>query len=347
MNHWYKWAKVSAKLKEYFLKISKIIFYSKTLSIYYKITIKDGSKNMFKHIEVLTLRAFFLAKGEGKLPPYLGSTLRGILGHCIRDFVCSTPKVRCYQCNLRNGCAYAQCFCSPGNEAGAVNPYVLHALVQDKLEWKKGDVCTFDITLIGKITERVGLFLDALQAMGERGWGVSRISFSLEQVVDPIRNTLIFSGGKTWMRNMKPYLLDCEECPAGSILVRFDTPVRILVKRNLCQTLSFDSLVQSMSRRISLLSQAYTGRTVQWDEDNMIKAAKKIKTVQENWRFVDFKRYSMNHNGNKLNLPAIEGWALYEGDLTPFTPLLEAGCRLHVGKNSTIGFGHFSVMYDR
>ena len=37
----------------------------------------------------------------------------------------------------------------------------------------------------------------------------------------------------------------------------------------------------------------------------------------------------------------------YEGDLTPFIPLLEAGRILHVGKNSTIGFGRYSVAYER
>ena len=302
---------------------------------------------MFEHIDILTLRASFVAKTEGRLPHYLGSTLRGILGHCMRDFVCSTPEVRCHLCNVRDGCAYAQCFCSPGNEAGAVNPFVLHALVRDKPEWKMGDVCTFDLTLIGQITSRAGLFLDALQAMGERGWGVSRIQFSLEQVIDPICNKLIFSGGKTWMRNMGSHPINDGERPATAVLIRFDTPVRILVKRSLCHTLPFDTLVQSMSRRISLLSQAYTGHVVQWDEKEMLKAAKEIKTRQEDWRLIDFERYSMTCDENRLSLPSIEGWVLYEGDLTPFTSLLEAGRRLHVGKNSTIGFGHFNAAYDR
>jgi len=149
------------------------------------------------------------------------------------------------------------------------------------------------------------------------------------------------------MRNMQPHPLNGSERPAAAVLVRFDTPVRILLKRSLCRTLPFDTLVQSVSRRIALLSQAYTGHLLQWDEEEMLKAAKEIKTRQEDWRLIDFKRYSMTREGNKLSLPSIEGWALYEGDLTPFTPLLEAGRRLHAGKNSTIGFGHFNVAYDR
>jgi Uncharacterized conserved protein (DUF2276). len=120
-----------------------------------------------------------------------------------------------------------------------------------------------------------------------------------------------------------------------------------MVKRSLCHALSFGTLVQSISRRIALLSQAYTGHVMQWDEEEMLKAAGKIKTRQEDWRLIDFVRYSMTQNESRLSLPSIEGWALYEGDLTPFTPLLEAGQRLHAGKNATIGFGHFYTAYDR
>ena len=101
--------------------------------------------------------------------------------------------------------------------------------------------------------------MDALQAMGERGWGASRMRFSLEQVIDPIGNTLVFSAGKTWIRNMRARPLHAGERPVAAALVRFDTPVRILVKRKLCHTLPFDTLVQSISRRIALLSQAYAG----------------------------------------------------------------------------------------
>lgn len=302
---------------------------------------------MFDKLNVLTLRASFTTNSEGRLPPYLGSTLRGILGHCMRDFVCSTPEHRCHLCDKRDKCTYAQCFCTPGNEGGAVNPFVLYPAVKDKVEWKPGDLCTFDLTIIGKVTEQASLFIDALQEMGERGWGASRLSFSLEQVIDPVHKRLIFSRGKTWIRNMQPYPLNTKERAASAVLVHFDTPVRILINRNLCTTLPFDVLIRSVSRRLALLHQAYAGDTVRWDEEAMLKAAGQVKTRQEHWLPVNFERYSMRQEGNKLFLPSIQGWALYEGDLTAFTSLLQAGTRLHAGKNSTIGFGHYTLAYDR
>lgn len=301
---------------------------------------------MFEHMSIMTLRATFAATGRGSLPPYLGSTLRGLLGHCIRGFVCPHPEVKCHLCSISADCAYAQNFCSPGNEAGAVNPFVLRALTRDKMEWNPMDTCQFDITLIGKSSEQAGLFIDAMQEMQAKGWGAARLPFKLLQVTDPVRNTLIWNNGKLWMRNCQPQQLDFQQRRARAAVVRFESPVRILVSRQLRKTLSFVELIQSLSRRIALLSHAYAGYKLQWDEEAMLAAASGIRTAAESWQPVDFSRYSMTRGG-KLDLPAISGWARYEGDLTPFTPLLAAGELLHVGKNATIGFGQYQVSYDQ
>jgi hypothetical protein len=302
---------------------------------------------MLTHIETLKLKAIFSAQGNGNLPPYLGSTIRGVLGHCLRDFVCTYPGLRCQDCSLSSSCAYALHFCSPGNEAGAVNPYVLNVNTRGKTVWESGDICEMEITLIGETAKQSGLFVDALQEMGNRGWGASRIPFRLEQVMDPLRDTLIWSGGKTWLRNCTPQPMPWKERGAQSIVVRFHTPVRVMISKKLCRSLSFESIVQSLSRRLALLSHAYTGYQLQWAEEEMLQAARAVKTVEEDWKYVDFQRYSMNQPDNKLSLGAIEGWARYEGDLTSFTPLLTAGQLIHVGKNATIGFGAYSVIYDR
>ncbi|MCS7461185.1 CRISPR system precrRNA processing endoribonuclease RAMP protein Cas6 [Paenibacillus doosanensis] len=297
-------------------------------------------------MNVLTLRAFFIAKESGELPPYLGSTLRGILGHCLRDFACIAPGVRCHLCEHSAGCGYAKYFCSPGNVAGAVNPYVIYTSIRDKTVWRTGDSCVFDITLIGETVHSAGYYLDGLVAMGNRGWGAGRMRFSLEQVINPNSGTLVWSNGKSWLRNVSFSTISSNERKASGALIRFDSPTRVLIQRNLCRKLSFATLVQSLTRRISLLSHAYSNRLLPWDEEKLVAEAQRVRTVEEHWSSVDFKRYSINHD-RELSLPAIEGWARYEGDLTPFTPLLDAGTRLHVGKNATHGFGHYQVYYDR
>lgn len=301
---------------------------------------------MFKHIELLTMRAFYRAKEDGMLPPFLGSTIRGILGHCMRDFSCIVPDEKCHLCMYVSNCDYAQNFCSPGNVAGSVNPFVIYIPLPGKTKWREGDTLIFDLTLIGKAVNAAGLFLDGLQAMADRGWGARRMKFQLEQVINPRTGHLIWDNGKTWLRNIRPEPLETFERQASSVLIRFDSPTRVLVGKQMCHELTFSNIIQAICRRIALLSHAYADIPIEWDEEALLEDASKIKTVEQHWKNIDFSRYSMNHKG-KLELPAIEGWARFEGDLEPFTSILEAGHRLHIGKNATHGFGHFNLFYDR
>ena len=106
-------------------------------------------------------------------------------------------------------------------------------------------------------------------------------------------------------------------------------------------------LIQFLIRRISLLTLAYTDYQLEWDKEELLEQARKVKTVDEYWREIPFTRYSMNQEKGKLELPSREGWILYEGDLTDFVPILEAGKYLRIGKGATIGFGHYEVFYDK
>lgn len=309
---------------------------------------------MFSHVNFLRLRAHYVSKGTGELPRYVGSALRGSLGHSVREFACTAVdhEQKCFLCDKRADCNYAKFFCSVGTSGGTSgpeNPFVLRALMAGKTAWRVGDPLDLELTLIGEAARAPSIYMDALQGLGRRGLGGRRIPFELQQIVDADARTLVYCAGKTFLRNAVAHPLLCEARPARAALVRFDTPVRILSSKVLLESLSFEDLIRSLSRRLSLLSRAYTDQIINWDEAEMLKAARGVRTASALWRKVDFERYSMTHaaTDHKLALPAIEGWALYEGELEPFTPILEAGRILHAGKNATIGFGHYEVVYDR
>ncbi|KAA9004866.1 CRISPR system precrRNA processing endoribonuclease RAMP protein Cas6 [Paenibacillus spiritus] len=294
--------------------------------------------------QFLHFRALFTAREAGQLPPYLGSTLRGVLGHAMRGLVCSRPGLRCHLCELAVDCPYAHSFNSPGNEGGAVNPWVLYVPTRDKTSWQIGDSLIFELAVVGSATGQGQFYLDGIRHMERFGWGAKRMRFSLTQIMDPVHQSLIWSGGHTWTDRMKLSDLPDISRPASSVLIRFHTPLRLLVSRQLCRRPTFRDLIQSIARRISLLSQAYTQQPVYWDEEAMLGEAERVRTAEEDWRFVDLERYSMTYD-RKLSLNGVEGWARYEGNITPFIPLLEAGRWLHAGKNATHGLGKYEVYY--
>lgn len=302
---------------------------------------------MFEFIKTITLRAMYECQENGMLPSYLGSSIRGILGHCIRRFYCNHQEMKCFLCEEKEECIYTRCFSNTGGEAGSVNPYTIYVYGQGKEEWKKGDICKFDLTIFGKGAEQAGIYLDALIAAEQRGWGAARMAFRLVQITEPESGKLIYMGGRTWIRNLTPKAFSISERNAGAAGIFFDTPLRIVSGGELFRTLPFDVLIRFLTRRISLLTTAYTDFHLAWNEEEILTQAKKVKIVKEHWEEVPFIRYSMNQKDGKLELPAKTGWVLYEGDLSGFVPVLEVGRYLRVGKGATIGFGHYDICYDK
>lgn len=301
---------------------------------------------MYEFLPVVTLRAVYESRGEGHLPEYLGSTVRGIIGHCFRDFVCDTPGLKCLDCERKDNCSFVQNFSNTGGKGGAINPFVLYVHTQGRTEWKTGDECIFDQTLFGHAALQPHIYLDALQKMEKKGWGAERIPFSIKRVCDYDNGTLLLAGKQSWLRNLTPHSMIIQERNAGTVLVVFDTPTRIVSGKKLFSSLPFSTLIQFILRRFLLVTQVCTGRETAWEGDSVFREAEAVKIVEEEWKTVNFSRYSMNQTGNKLELPGQKGWVLYEGDLSQFVPILEAGKYLHVGKNSTIGFGHYQLFYE-
>ncbi|MDO4272603.1 MAG: CRISPR system precrRNA processing endoribonuclease RAMP protein Cas6 [Eubacteriales bacterium] len=302
---------------------------------------------MFEFLQIITLRATYECQTGGRLPSYLGSTVRGVLGHCIHDFSCHYQDKKCLDCEKKEECLYVKSFSNTGGEAGAVNPYTLYVHGEGRQNWKRGDICIFDLTLFGTGAEQAYIYLDALQAAEQKGWGAERLSFRLMQVVDPDTGKVIYAGGKIWIRNLSPRPLQIMERNASYVSLFFDTPLRVVSGKKLFERLPFDMLLKFLMRRISLLTTTYTEFQLEWDEKRLLEQAKEVKTLSEYWREVPFKRYSMNQKEGKLELPSKTGWALYEGDLSMFVPILEVGKYLRIGKGATIGFGHYEVSYDR
>lgn len=91
---------------------------------------------MFEFMKILTLHVSYECLKGGTLPAYLGSTIRGLMGHCIHEFYCHHRNVKCFLCEERGTCQYVQCFSNTGGEAGAVNPYTIYVYGQGKEKWE-------------------------------------------------------------------------------------------------------------------------------------------------------------------------------------------------------------------
>lgn len=295
------------------------------------------------HLKIVKLQITFQAEEKGELPGYLGSTIRGVLGHAMRNSVCVVPDIRCYQCGFSADCEYTNFFNSAGNIAGSVNPYVIHTTIRNKKQWAPGDLLSFNLTIFGRPSMATEYYIHGILKMAEYGWGANRLKFSPVQIVNMFDNSLIWSNGETWINNFRPYLLEVEVRESNEILLRFNSPTRVVEKQKLQEQLTFEQVIRSIMTRISLLYHAYEHILFE-PEEKLIEVAKEVTTVEQSWEKVQFERYSMTRKG-KLELPSIQGFVRFRGNITPFTPLLAMGEIVQIGKNTTHGFGNYSLYY--
>lgn len=287
---------------------------------------------MFEHMNSITLQATFVAKESGNLPPYLGSTIRGIFGHTLHRMV-----------DLQT---YKKYFSDTKTSAGSVKPFVIYVSTQDKTSWHKGDQCVFDLTYFGINVEGISLIIHAIQQMNYTGWGAQRISFELLKITNPVTQKLVWRENQLWLKNASPQPLICNQVDTSFVYMDFVTPLRLEKSHELIEEPSFADIIRALARRMSLISQAYTKHQMEWNLEKMLAEAEKVQMVDYNWQRDKFRRYSMNQKDNELRMDNIIGSVSFKGEITPFTPLLEAGKCLHIGRDSTHEFGYYTVDYS-
>ena len=130
-------------------------------------------------------------------------------------------------------------------------------------------------------------------------------------------------------------------------LLRFLTPTRIRIDGDAQFSLSFDLLIRSLLRRLSLLAAVHGRGPLDLDYRGLIERAAQVRVRQSRLRWWDFERYS-NRQRCKMKLGGFVGEIEYEGEaIIEFLPLIAAGEILHVGSNTTFGLGLYEIVSAR
>ena len=201
------------------------------------------------------------ADAETRLPPFLGSTLRGSLGHALRKISCLPLYGNPQTCILRERCAYAYCFETPlPRESDVLRglQYIPHPLVLEPPEehssdvWGRGEELKFRLILIGRAIELFPYFVAAADRMAKVGLGKDRGRFHLCEVRDIAAgmqgNQIDENGGRvlwsTTKGNIEPlssHTLSSNNSKSciNKIGISFQTPLRLVLKGRLQTAVTF------------------------------------------------------------------------------------------------------------
>lgn len=280
------------------------------------------------------------------LPKNKVSAIRGGIGemllraNCIRDRNCG-------KCDFIGECIvrrtmYSQFekkpdFVTSGESVG----YVLECENYEE-EFREGDTLSFQLLLFGKTIAYFSQFVQAIYQFGTVGIGRDHSRYEIAY----IRNTLgkdILNGNNICMELCRVLTLQdyvgyrLEQNQKWENRIRFKTPVTLKYQGEFQQKLSLESVLPAVFRRVYMLD-CFEGLKCEQMEWNELLP----EVLEESSYPIHVYRYSSTQN-QKMSLKGIKGEMRLSTIPERLLPILLAGEILHIGKNTSFGFGRYRV----
>lgn len=293
-------------------------------------------------------------ESDAILPPYKGSTFRGVFGHALKKVICALKKQECGECLLKERCIYTLVFETKHalkipdgfRLSEPPHPFVIVPPLTPETHFKSGSSIDFDLLLFGKANGFIPYFIYAFDQTGKIGIGKSidgkRGIFRLRQVEtgsdvvysDADRNLVLPKiAGEIALKDAGP-----DADAVSRVKVLLETPLRLKFDNRLKADLPFHVLVRAMLRRISSLFVFYDAGEPSLDYRGLVERARAVRTVANDLSWYDWSRYSLRQDQAML-MGGMVGSVTYEGRISKYLPLIEFCSKVHLGKQTAFGLG--------
>jgi hypothetical protein len=251
-------------------------------------------------------------------------------------------------------------------------PFVLNPPIASKKELNRGDRLLFELIIFGIIKDKLSILLNALEEFGKHGieHEQAKARFRIVSVRDLLQEgksiPIHHSNEKTDLSfndqqqiKSEPIYQTVENTrPAtlpSSLTIHFITPVRVERtnprRRDTVSGLAIFSdcydFVLDLSNRVAELWQLYGDdwpgqkEFFLW-QDRLKKASRQILWTDDSLKMERYKRFSTPQE-TKLPIDGFTGKIKLTGDFTQLWSLFRIGEILHVGQNTSFGFGRYLI----
>lgn len=283
------------------------------------------------------------------LPENKVSALRGGIGemllraNCIQDRKCEC----CYfaqECMVQHT-MYSHFekkprFVTTGESIG----YVIECDNYRK-EFRKGNTLMFQLILFGKTAVYFNLFLQAIHMLGMNGLGKHASRFQIRNIQnmsgEPVLDNLDVHMERYQVKQLEEYVVHRMQTLKSDIPVRivFETPLTVKYNGEFLREFNMDAIVRSVKRRIYMLDcfEGIEGEDA-FDQDYPLPV---IRSQEVKRRAV--KRFS-SRKQSAMYLKGVQGKIELGQIGTDTLGLLLAGELVHIGKNTSFGFGKYRIV---
>lgn len=326
---------------------------------------KIGTKRQLSSPDfpVYRIRLRYQVEQSGNLPWNPGAIIRGTLGKAMHDLFCLNRGVRCQSCAFTHRCVYFSFFSRTHRSRNGFYSnlnkfprlYIIEApLNRSRLE--RGDSFEFYLLLIGHAIERFSYWIRSALYAGELGFGHERIKMRLREVseANPFSQpgkSLVSINNRFEVQDA-PSPLRCEDFVQKSqeflhtrhVKITFLTHTRLLEKGSPVEELRFYLLLQSILRRLNMLSEISEVGT-QWSPDfsKYSQIADMIGVYSDQTFWKSRIRWSASQQ-KEIDIGGFLGSIIFFGScLQEVLPFLEFARLVHIGKGTVYGNGRFDI----
>ena len=283
------------------------------------------------------------------LPKNKVSALRGGIGEMLLRVNCIRDR-NCELCDFRTECIvqrtmYSQfeikpSFVTKGDSVGYV-----YECTNYQEQFYAGEQMEFNLLLFGKTIVYFNQYMQAIYALGQQGIGKYNSKFVVVEVknskLQPVLKGTSLCMANYEIQTVKDYVryrkkqLQERGCQYKLI---FDTPLTLKYQGEFIQKFDCLALFSSIKRRIYMLN-CFEGIETAIQE----METKELEIVSQECKLQGVERYS-SRQGGKMMLRGIVGNLEVETWGEEELELLLAGELLHIGKNTSFGFGHYRII---
>ncbi len=309
---------------------------------------------MTNHIQAwpYTFKLHFQA--GGRVSQSWGVTLRGGFGAALRAVSCSQSRGDCRDCILAGRCPYGYVFETPVQPGAAVMRKYTHAPhpfvfgLPDTLPQAvdAGASVEIGLTLIGRGNDYFPYFVLALQELGQRGLGRDQVRFdvvSADCAADSDGAEPALRGGKCAACRGVSVPIRVGDAEVSRVAVEFASPVLVRHQGRPAREISFALLISNILRRADLLSAFHGDGQLSLDAPALVRSAREVATADDRTHWSSRDRFSRRQN-RTMPLEGLQGRLAFAGPIGPFLPILQAGERIHVGRNTSFGLGKIRIL---
>ena len=282
------------------------------------------------------------------LPRYKASAIRGGIGemllraNCIRDRDCDN-------CDFETECIVRRTmyskmeiqpeFMSSGDSVGYVTECEDY-----REEFREGDELRFNLLLFGKSIVYFSQYLNAIYALGVDGIGKYHSRYRIISVKNTMNEDILMNNeiimARYKVNSITDYIAFRRRQVKDKPLkgeIRFQTPVTVKYRGEIITNFAIEPIYEAAKRRVYILDCFEGIESDVMEQKPILPVVKK-----EEHHNVSVRRYS-NHQDNAMMLHGIQGSLTLENIPDGMLDVLFAGELMHIGKNTSFGFGRYRV----